>query len=129
MATPTGRSSPSAASSAGPSDLARRQLDALALHCCCGRVDCALLKKNCSVLETVEKDVHTAAQLGQVRFYARMSFASGFARVRVLPGNFTRSGPFQSLPVSSFWKCSLDVSPVLPKRRCFEFQHRLIPSS
>lgn len=37
------------------------------LNCCCGRVDCALLKKNRSILETVEKDVHTAAQLGQVR--------------------------------------------------------------
>jgi hypothetical protein len=36
------------------------------MTCCCGRIDCALLKKNCSILETVEKDVHTAAQLGQV---------------------------------------------------------------
>lgn len=40
--------------------------DSTTLHCCCGRADCALLKRNCSVLETVEKDVHTAAQLGQV---------------------------------------------------------------
>lgn len=37
------------------------------LTCCCGRVECPLLKKNCSILEAVEKDVHTAAQLGQVR--------------------------------------------------------------
>jgi hypothetical protein len=40
--------------------------DSSTLHCCCGRSDCALLKRNSSVLETVEKDVHTAAQLGQV---------------------------------------------------------------
>lgn len=37
------------------------------IDCCCGRPDCPFLKKNCSVLESVEKDVHTAAQLGQVR--------------------------------------------------------------
>lgn len=36
------------------------------LHCCCGRIDCALLRRNSSILEAVEKDVHTAAQLGQV---------------------------------------------------------------
>ena len=39
------------------------------IHCCCGRPDCVLLKRNCSALESVEKDVHTAAQLGQVRFF------------------------------------------------------------
>jgi hypothetical protein len=36
------------------------------MRCCCGRTDCVLLKKNSSILENVEKDVHTAAQLGQV---------------------------------------------------------------
>lgn len=38
------------------------------MRCCCGRSDCAFLRKNSSVLESVEKDVHTAAQLGQVRY-------------------------------------------------------------
>lgn len=36
------------------------------LQCCCGSADCVHLKKNCSILEAVEKDVHTAAQLGKV---------------------------------------------------------------
>lgn len=37
------------------------------LRCCCGRNDCAFLKHSCTLLETVEKDVHTAAKLGKVR--------------------------------------------------------------
>ena len=37
------------------------------LQCCCGRFECMYLKHNSSVLESVEKDVHTAAKLGQVR--------------------------------------------------------------
>lgn len=37
-----------------------------ALQCCCGQTDCVFLKHNCSVLDSVEKDVHTAARLGQV---------------------------------------------------------------
>lgn len=41
------------------------QLDAL--QCCCGNTDCVWLKHNCSVLDSVEKDVHTAARLGKVR--------------------------------------------------------------
>lgn len=36
------------------------------LQCCCGNTDCVLLKHNCSVLDSVERDVHTAARLGQV---------------------------------------------------------------
>jgi hypothetical protein len=36
------------------------------LHCCCGRTDCAYLKHNCNALDDLEKEVHTAAQLGQV---------------------------------------------------------------
>lgn len=36
------------------------------IQCCCGRPDCVFLKHNCSVLESVEKDVHTAAKMGQV---------------------------------------------------------------
>ncbi len=36
------------------------------LQCCCGQPDCVFLKHSCAVLEGVEKDVHTAAKLGQV---------------------------------------------------------------
>lgn len=37
------------------------------LKCCCGSVECVLLRHNCSVLDSVEKDVYTAARMGQVR--------------------------------------------------------------
>jgi len=37
------------------------------LKCCCGRTDCAFLKHNCVALDDLEKEVRTAAQLGQVR--------------------------------------------------------------
>ena len=34
--------------------------------CCCGRVECAYLLHNNAALDDLEKNVHTAAQLGQV---------------------------------------------------------------
>lgn len=40
---------------------------ASSVQCCCGNTDCVLLKHNCSLLDGVEKDVQTAARLGQVR--------------------------------------------------------------
>jgi hypothetical protein len=39
------------------------------VKCCCGRTDCAFLKHNCSALDDLEKEVRTAAQLGQVRAF------------------------------------------------------------
>lgn len=36
------------------------------LRCCCGSEECVVLRHNCEVLDGVEKDVHTAAKLGQV---------------------------------------------------------------
>jgi hypothetical protein len=41
------------------------------LECCCGRTDCAFLKYNCLALDGLEKEVHTAATLGQVRHIPR----------------------------------------------------------
>ena len=38
------------------------------LRCCCGRDDCALLEHNNVALEGLEKDLETAAKLGQVRY-------------------------------------------------------------
>ncbi|KAI9758713.1 MAG: hypothetical protein M4579_002888 [Chaenotheca gracillima] len=35
------------------------------LECCCGRRECAFLKHNATALDGLEKDVQTAAQLGQ----------------------------------------------------------------
>lgn len=37
------------------------------IQCCCGRTDCAYLRHNGSALDDLEKDVRTAAELGQVR--------------------------------------------------------------
>lgn len=37
------------------------------LRCCCGRQSCAYLEHNTAALEGLERDVRTAAQLGQVR--------------------------------------------------------------
>ncbi|RYP11843.1 hypothetical protein DL765_007560 [Monosporascus sp. GIB2] len=38
---------------------------ALPMKCCCGRLNCVFLRHNCSVLDSVEKEVHTAARMGQ----------------------------------------------------------------
>ena len=55
------------------------------VKCCCGRTDCAFLKHNCSALDDLEKEVRTAAQLGQVRTFcvARDGFCPTSANRRV----------------------------------------------
>ncbi|KJZ72434.1 hypothetical protein HIM_08103 [Hirsutella minnesotensis 3608] len=53
------------------------------LNCCCGRIECAFLKKNCSILETVEKDVHTAAQLGQALLVRHEAYMADAERDRL----------------------------------------------
>ncbi|KND94960.1 hypothetical protein TOPH_00011 [Tolypocladium ophioglossoides CBS 100239] len=62
---------------------ARRPPNSAALHCCCGRVDCILLKRNCSLLETVERDVHTAAQLGQALLARHEAYMADAERDRL----------------------------------------------
>lgn len=47
---------------------APKNVDSSSLQCCCGRLDCAYLKHNNVALEDLEKDLETAARLGQVRF-------------------------------------------------------------
>ena len=37
------------------------------MQCCCGRADCAWLEHNKNALGGLEKDLETAARLGQVR--------------------------------------------------------------
>jgi hypothetical protein len=37
------------------------------LQCCCGKLDCAYLEHNNVALSGLEKDIETAAQVGQVR--------------------------------------------------------------
>ncbi|KAI5458973.1 hypothetical protein BGZ63DRAFT_426287 [Mariannaea sp. PMI_226] len=53
------------------------------IQCCCGRIDCALLRKNCSILESVEKDVHTAAQLGQALLARHEAYMADAERDRL----------------------------------------------
>lgn len=36
------------------------------MRCCCGKEECVFLRHNCSVLLSVERDVHVAAKMGQV---------------------------------------------------------------
>ncbi|PHH92763.1 hypothetical protein CDD83_5387 [Cordyceps sp. RAO-2017] len=62
---------------------ANRDPSSSTLHCCCGRIDCIFLKKNCSVLETVEKDVHTAAQLGQALLARHEAYMADAERDRL----------------------------------------------
>jgi len=50
------------------------------LRCCCGRTECAYLKHNCVALDDLEKEVRTAAQLGQVCI-PRPLHSSGFRRL------------------------------------------------
>jgi hypothetical protein len=45
-----------------------KNVDSSSLQCCCGRLDCAYLKHNNVALEDLEKDLETAARLGQVGF-------------------------------------------------------------
>jgi hypothetical protein len=40
------------------------------LQCCCGRLDCAYLEHNNAALEDLEKDLATAARLGQVSLHS-----------------------------------------------------------
>lgn len=48
------------------------------LHCCCGREDCVFLRHNCSVLLSVERDVHAAAKMGQVSSFQLHSSMTPF---------------------------------------------------
>ncbi|GJN86699.1 hypothetical protein PLIIFM63780_010280 [Purpureocillium lilacinum] len=61
----------------------REPASSSSLHCCCGRPDCILLKRNCSILESVEKDVHTAAQLGQALLVRHEAYMADAERDRI----------------------------------------------
>ncbi|KAL2864906.1 uncharacterized protein BJX67DRAFT_373546 [Aspergillus lucknowensis] len=55
---------PSHSSSTSPGDL----------HCCCGRKECAYLQNNHVALEGLEKDLETAARLGQALLYRHEAY-------------------------------------------------------
>ncbi|KAL4917093.1 hypothetical protein BDW62DRAFT_211450 [Aspergillus aurantiobrunneus] len=44
------------------------------LHCCCGREECAFLQNNHNALEGLEKDLETAARLGQALLHRHESY-------------------------------------------------------
>ncbi|KAI9368276.1 hypothetical protein BJX61DRAFT_546679 [Aspergillus egyptiacus] len=44
------------------------------LHCCCGREECAYLQNNHDALEGLEKDLETAARLGQALLHRHESY-------------------------------------------------------
>ena len=69
-----------------------------ALRCCCGQADCVFLRYNCSVLDSVEKDVHNAAKVGQVSIAARALLyiplpAYPFGRICIMFYHPTWAGP------------------------------------
>ncbi|KAG6024316.1 hypothetical protein E4U40_003384 [Claviceps sp. LM458 group G5] len=53
------------------------------LNCCCGSHGCSLLRRNYSILGSVEKDVHTAAQLGQAILARHETFMADAERERL----------------------------------------------
>ncbi|KAF6792679.1 hypothetical protein CSOJ01_14109 [Colletotrichum sojae] len=57
--------------------------DKSTLRCCCGRNDCVFLKHSCTVLETVEKDVHTAAKLGKALLARHEAYMADAERDRL----------------------------------------------
>ncbi|KEY71674.1 hypothetical protein S7711_02909 [Stachybotrys chartarum IBT 7711] len=64
-------------------DSIRHEPRSSTMQCCCGRIDCAVLRKNSSTLEMVEKDVHTAAQLGQALLARHEAFMADAERDRL----------------------------------------------
>ncbi|KAK0616410.1 hypothetical protein B0T14DRAFT_434900 [Immersiella caudata] len=53
------------------------------LRCCCGSEECVFLRHNCSVLLSVERDVHTAAKMGQTLLARHEAYMASAERDRV----------------------------------------------
>ncbi|KAL2015530.1 hypothetical protein VTK56DRAFT_5327 [Thermocarpiscus australiensis] len=53
------------------------------LRCCCGREECVFLRHNCSVLLSVERDVHTAAKMGQTLLARHEAYMASAERDRL----------------------------------------------
>ncbi|KAK1971622.1 hypothetical protein LY78DRAFT_76396 [Colletotrichum sublineola] len=62
---------------------AARPDDGPRIQCCCGRTDCAYLRHSCSILETVEKDVHTAAKMGKALLARHEAYMADAERDRM----------------------------------------------
>ncbi|KAK1782250.1 hypothetical protein QBC45DRAFT_8557 [Copromyces sp. CBS 386.78] len=53
-----------------------------AMRCCCGREDCVYLRHNCTLLKSVERDVHTAAKMGQTLLIRHEAYMAAAERDR-----------------------------------------------
>lgn len=88
-------------------DLPQPESASSPLQCCCGSPDCAHLKQNCTILEAVEKDVHTAAQLGKVCMCVWCVWPACL--------QVSRFALFSSCPVHSFHPISL-FAPIVARQ-------------
>ncbi|KAK4459709.1 hypothetical protein QBC42DRAFT_340134 [Cladorrhinum samala] len=52
------------------------------IRCCCGREECVYLRHNCSVLLSVERDVHAAAKMGQTLLARHEAYMASAERER-----------------------------------------------
>ncbi|KAM7205416.1 myosin-11 [Naviculisporaceae sp. PSN 640] len=52
------------------------------MRCCCGREECVFLRHNCSVLLSVERDVHVAAKMGQTLLARHEAYMASAERDR-----------------------------------------------
>ncbi|KAK4168485.1 hypothetical protein QBC43DRAFT_118187 [Cladorrhinum sp. PSN259] len=52
------------------------------LRCCCGKEECVYLRHNCSVLSSVERDVHAAAKMGQTLLARHEAYMASAERER-----------------------------------------------
>ncbi|KAL7817956.1 hypothetical protein V8C44DRAFT_319718 [Trichoderma aethiopicum] len=66
-----------------PPETGSRPSSRSSLQCCCGSPDCVNLQNNCSVLEAVEKDVRTAAQLGKALLARHEAYMAEAERERL----------------------------------------------
>lgn len=95
------------------------------LKCCCGRPECAYLENNNTLLGDIERDLETAARLGQVRAHppsrSRISVAIQ-SRIFVRPG-FSAISPCWSLR----WRRLAEQSPRSAHLPCVQLQDIVDP--
>ncbi|KAM7192701.1 myosin-11 [Rhypophila sp. PSN 637] len=53
------------------------------MRCCCGKEECVFLRHNCSVLLSVERDVHVAAKMGQTLLARHEAYMASAERDRL----------------------------------------------
>ncbi|KAK3388499.1 hypothetical protein B0T20DRAFT_425595, partial [Sordaria brevicollis] len=79
---PQNPSSPAAAMESNGNNSAQGAQQSPAMRCCCGREDCVYLRHNCTLLKSVERDVHTAAKMGQTLLIRHEAYMAAAERDR-----------------------------------------------